>query len=75
VQFEDSQMQATVLPLTAQVSCAAHAAAVPHEPVELHVSMPLPEHCFVPGLQAAQAPPPEPVRHTGADPLHVVVAS
>ena len=68
-------MQATVLPLTEQVSCVAHAAAVPHWPVELQVWMPLPEHCLDPGLQAAQAPPPEPARHTGANPLHVVVDS
>ena len=41
-------------------------ATVPHEPVELQVSTPLPEHCNAPGLQATQAP----VRQAGVVPVH-----
>ncbi len=31
-----------------------HAAGAPHDPAALHVSVLLPEHCFVPGEHATQ---------------------
>jgi hypothetical protein len=45
-------------------------AAVPHDPLALHVWTASPEHCVAPGLQATHAPP----RHTGAPLEHASAA-